>query len=66
MAESAASEAEPNVKERKIYDFPGKAKSAVWMRFGFYKDGDKLDMTKVICKLCKRVYSNNGKLKCER
>ncbi len=56
----ADSEAEPSNKG-KIYDFPGKAKSDVWLRFGFYKDGDKLDLSKVVCKLCNKIYSNNSK-----
>ncbi|KAK3584783.1 hypothetical protein CHS0354_021243 [Potamilus streckersoni] len=48
-----------------IYPYPvGKAHSRVWTYFGFYKaqEGpltkENLDMTKVVCKLCRKEYAN--------
>ena len=46
--------------------YPGNARSKVWEYFGFYqlKEGPKtkenLDMTKVICRLCRKQYANKG------
>ena len=49
--------------EGQLYPYPGKVKSYVWAHFGFQKsmkDG-KLDLTKAVCRECKKEYSNNGK-----
>jgi len=52
--------------EWEIRRYPGNARSKVWEYFGFYqvKEGpktkDNLDMTKVICRLCKKQYTNKG------
>jgi len=49
-----------------IRRYPGNARSKVWEYFGFYqvKEGPKtkenLDMTKVICRLCRKQYTNKG------
>ena len=46
--------------------YPGNARSEVWEYFGFYqvKEGPKtkenLDITKVICRLCRKQYTNKG------
>ena len=40
-----------------ICRYPGNARSKVWQYFGFYED---LDMTKVICRLCRKQYANKG------
>ena len=48
------------------YRYPENARSKVWEYFGFYqvKEGPKtkenLDMTKVICRLCRKQYANKG------
>ena len=55
--------------ESEIYPYPGVARSFVWKYFGFQKKKDgppskqNLDMDTVICKLCRKSYSNKGKLK---
>ena len=52
--------------ELEICCYPGNARSKVWEYFGFYqvKEGPKtkknLDMTKVICRLCRKQYANKG------
>ena len=49
--------------EGQLYPYPGKVKSYVWAHFGFHKsmkDG-KLDLTKAVCRECKKEYTNNGK-----
>ena len=52
--------------ELEICRYPGNARSKVWGYFGFYqlKEGPKtkenLDMTKVICRLCRKQYANKG------
>lgn len=50
-----------------LYDHPGlKTKSLVWKHFGFLKTKEgpanfkNLDMSRAICKLCRRVYANKG------
>lgn len=55
--------------DREIYDYPGgRRKSKVWKTFGFYKSKpgaptkENLDMTKAICRLCRKSYVNKGKL----
>lgn len=52
-----------------LYDHPGlKTKSLVWKHFGFLKTKEgpanfkNLDMSRAICKLCRRVYANKGRL----
>ena len=52
--------------ELEICRYPGNDRSKVWEYFGFYqlKEGPKtkenLDMTKVICRLCRKQYANKG------
>ena len=52
--------------ELEICRYPGNDRSKVWEYFGFYqlKEGPKtkenLDMTKVICRLCRKKYANKG------
>ena len=46
---------------QKIFDYPGRAKSEVWMHFGFYKVDYDLDTTKAVCRHCRRIYTNKGK-----
>ena len=53
--------------ELEICRYPGNARSKVWEYFGFYqvKEGPKtkvnsVDMTKVICWLCRKQYANKG------
>ena len=46
---------------QKIFDYPGRAKSEVWMHFGFYKVDNDLDTTKAVCRHCRRIYTNKGK-----
>lgn len=52
-----------------IYNHPGgKARSQVWKVFGFFKKEDRqgpgtrenLDMTKAVCRLCRKEYTNKG------
>ena len=51
----------------KIYDYPGQWTSRCWKVFGFrkVKDGppskETLDMSRAICKMCRKSYVNNGK-----
>ena len=46
---------------RRIFPYPGLARSDVWAHFGFYKaENGELDMKKAICKICRKVYTNNG------
>ena len=53
--------------ELEICCYPGNARSKVWEYFGFYqlKEGPKtkedLDMIKVICRLCRKQYTNAKK-----
>ncbi|XP_069134524.1 E3 SUMO-protein ligase ZBED1-like [Argopecten irradians] len=56
-----------DVDKPTIYPYPGgKARSRVWTHFGFYKikeggpSKENLDMTKAICKICRRSYANKG------
>ena len=50
-----------------LFDHPGNSKSIVWKYFGFIKTQDgpanksTLDMTKAVCKLCRKTYQNKGK-----
>ena len=52
--------------ELEICRYPGNARSKLWEYFVFYqvKEGPKtkenLDMTKVICRLCRKQYANKG------
>jgi hypothetical protein len=48
--------------KNRIYDYPGNAKSDVWIYFGFLNDPktQKLDMTRAACKICGKIYVNNG------
>ena len=52
--------------ELEICRYPGNDRSKVWEYFGFYKlkEGpetkENLDMTKVICRLCRKQYANKG------
>lgn len=59
----------PEHEEKPIFNHPGgKARSDVWKVFGFHKKRpgpgpatrDNLDMTKTICRLCKKEYINKG------
>ena len=49
-----------------FFSFPGKTKSCVWDFFRFRKvwegpaNKSNLDMTTVVCKLCKKTYANKG------
>ena len=53
--------------ESEIYPYPGVARLFVWKYFGFKKGWtpikQNLDMDTVNCKLCRKSYSNKGKLK---
>ena len=50
-------------KNNTLYKYPGKAKSKVWLYFGFMlvKPGpankDNLDLTRAVCRLCKKTYA---------
>ena len=62
MAERVSDDA-----EEKLYPYPGKVKSRVWEYFRFRKTQKgppikaNLDMDTVVCRLCKKTYSNHGK-----
>ena len=51
-------------QNKKIYDFPGKAKSSVWKHFGFYTlEGEgplQLDKEHAICKICETAIKFTG------
>ncbi|KAK6188361.1 hypothetical protein SNE40_004547 [Patella caerulea] len=52
-------------EERKMYNFPGNARSDVWKHFGFYAVDDnaesiQLDRSKAICKICHLAIKNHG------
>ena len=55
--------------QREILPYPGtKSKSEVWKYFGFYRKAvgpptrQNLDMSRAVCKLCRRTYANKGTL----
>lgn len=63
-------EAANSTRNDELYPHPGtKLKSDVWKYFGFQKKDkgeppykNNLDMSKAFCKLCRKSYTNTGRL----
>ena len=56
-------------EDQEIFAYPGgRKKSRVWKTFGFLKKGpgpatrENLDMTRALCRICKKSYVNKGKV----